>query len=179
MSGIVAFVRFFDTAVKFLVSWSGRFATLLLAILATVMFLGVVFRLVLNMPFSWTDEFAKYCMVWITFLGAPVVMLRASHVTVDILHQYLPKMVCFLLRLAIAIFCALLLVLFVRYGWPAAVSAKRHTIVIMNNITMFWVYVSVPVGSVIFLLVQIATIMKMLLVLCDRNLEETFFPREK
>ena len=178
MRSLVNFVRMCDTLNLFVIKWCGRFATLLLTVLACTMFCGVVFRLALNSPFSWTDEFSKYCMVWLTFIGAPVVMVRASHVTVDMLHQYLPPRVLHLLRLLIAVFCGVILALFVRYGWSAALSARHQSIVIMNNLSMFWVYVSIPLGSAIFLFAQMVNVLKELISFCNPELEDALSSQE-
>lgn len=164
MGMLVKFVHGCDALNEFIIKWTGRFATFLMVVLACTVFFGVVFRLVLHSPFAWTDEFAKYCMVWLTFIGAPVVMVRASHVTVDMLHQYIPTATLNWVRLFIGIFCAVILFLLVKYGWKASLNAQRQTIVVMNNISMFWVYVSIPLGCGIFLYSQIVAILKQLLV---------------
>ncbi len=165
MGSLVKFVQLCDALNLFIIKWSGRFATFLLGLLACVVFFGVVQRLVIRSPFAWTDEFAKYCMVWMTFIGAPVVMVKASHVTVDMLHKFLPEFWLHVVRVAIGLFCCVILFLFVKYGWAAALSAQRQSIVIMKSVTMFWVYVSVPIGSAIFLFAQVVAMMKELLAL--------------
>ena len=165
MGSLVKFVQMCDALNLFIIKWCGRFATFLLALMTCVVFFGVVLRLGFHSPFAWTDEFAKYCMVWLTFIGAPVVMVKASHVTVDMLHKYLPEFWLHVVHLAIGLFCCVILFLFVKYGWTASLSAQRQSIVVMNHMSMFWVYVSIPLGSAIFLFAQIVAVLKEILAL--------------
>lgn len=172
MNTVEKFVQGCDRINYVIILWCSRFATTLLAVLAITVFGGVLARFVFNSPFGWTEEFAKYCMVWLTFIGAPVVMVRGSHVAVDLLHAYLSPKVLHGLRLAIAILCAVILVLFIRYGWHAALSARSQTILIMNGVSMFWLYVSVPLGSAIYLFAISIRVLKEVLYLCDPHFQE-------
>ena len=44
----------------------------LMVVLSIDLFLGVFSRYVLAMTFTWYDEIARGCFVWLTFLGAAV-----------------------------------------------------------------------------------------------------------
>lgn len=60
----------------------------LLALLATVV-AGVVFR-ALDDPLAWSDEAARYLMVWLAFLGAMLAARRRSHIRINVLLDLLP-----------------------------------------------------------------------------------------
>jgi TRAP-type C4-dicarboxylate transport system permease small subunit len=55
----------------------------LLALLGTVV-AGVVFRL-LDDPLIWTDEAARYLMVWLAFLGTMLAARRRGHIRINVL----------------------------------------------------------------------------------------------
>jgi TRAP-type transport system small permease protein len=55
----------------------------LLALLGTVV-AGVVFR-ALDDPLIWSDEAARYLMVWLAFLGLMLAARRRSHIRVNVL----------------------------------------------------------------------------------------------
>lgn len=47
--------------------------------------LQVIFRYVLSIPMPWTEELARYLMIWVTFIGAGVVTRRRLHIQMDLL----------------------------------------------------------------------------------------------
>lgn len=57
--------------------------TLLLALLAAVL-TQIVSRYVFRAPLPWTDEIARFLLVWMTFIAAAYVMAERLHVAVDI-----------------------------------------------------------------------------------------------
>lgn len=59
----------------------------------SLVILQVVSRYVFNTPFSWTEEMARLCMVWLTFFAALFVTGRRAHITVDLLASVVPKRV--------------------------------------------------------------------------------------
>ncbi len=50
----------------------------------------VVFRYVIAAPLPWSEELARYCFVWIVFLGGAVGLSRGIHLGVDLLVNTLP-----------------------------------------------------------------------------------------
>jgi TRAP-type C4-dicarboxylate transport system permease small subunit len=60
----------------------------LLALLATVV-LGVAFR-ALGEPLIWSDELARYLMVWLAFIGWILASRRRSHIRITLVIERLP-----------------------------------------------------------------------------------------
>lgn len=50
----------------------------------------VIFRYVIAAPLPWSEELARYCFVWIVFLGGAVGLSRGIHLGVDLLVNRLP-----------------------------------------------------------------------------------------
>jgi TRAP-type C4-dicarboxylate transport system permease small subunit len=51
----------------------------LLTAMTLIVFAQVVFRYVLRSPLYWSEEAARYIMIWIVFLGASIGIRKASH----------------------------------------------------------------------------------------------------
>lgn len=64
----------------------------LLIVLTIATFTQVLFRFVLQQPLAWTEELARYCLVWITFLGAAFAMGKKAHVGLEFFKAKLPKL---------------------------------------------------------------------------------------
>jgi TRAP-type C4-dicarboxylate transport system permease small subunit len=56
-----------------------------------VVFLQFFTRYVLNDALAWTEEIARYFLMWVTFVGAAVAMRRRSHIGVEVLQMFLPE----------------------------------------------------------------------------------------
>lgn len=63
---------------------------LLVAMLGLVV-LQVVSRYVFSTPFGWTEELARFVLVWLTFVSAGFVMARRIHITVDLVASRLGR----------------------------------------------------------------------------------------
>src|SRR5512141_3015004 len=63
---------------------------LMMIVMGGSVVLQVASRYVFNRPTSWSEELARYLFVWITFLGAAVVIRKRRHVDVTVLTDRLP-----------------------------------------------------------------------------------------
>ena len=126
--------------------------TFLMLILLAVISYQVFARYVLNNPPSWSEELAKYLIVWVTMLGSAVLVNKEGHISVDFLVDRLPQKIKQLLsfiRDALTIFlCASL----AYYGYQLAILGGRATSTGLE-IKMFYPYLSIPCGSVMMALV--------------------------
>ena len=62
----------------------------LVTMLSTVI-LQVFTRYVLKIPLYWTDEVARYCMIWAAFLGAALGISQGVHTSVQWFTSFLPE----------------------------------------------------------------------------------------
>ncbi|WP_119301947.1 TRAP transporter small permease [Dongia deserti] len=58
--------------------------------LAFIVFLQFFSRYILNDSFAWTEEIARYGLMWLAFIGGAVVTRRKSHIAVELLSHVLP-----------------------------------------------------------------------------------------
>jgi TRAP-type transport system small permease protein len=64
-------------------------ATLLLVALLCIVTVQVGARFLFDAPIFWADELARYCYVWMAFVGGVVVTATRTDVKVNMLDQYL------------------------------------------------------------------------------------------
>lgn len=63
---------------------------LLLFTMVIVVFAQVLIRYVLDNPLAWSEELARYILVWLTFLGAAYAMSKNAHVGVEVFVKLFP-----------------------------------------------------------------------------------------
>jgi TRAP-type C4-dicarboxylate transport system permease small subunit len=63
------------------------FIIVFLIIIVTVQ---IVARFFFNSPPLWTEEMARYCLVFLTFIGGPITVRNRSNISLDFLFSKLP-----------------------------------------------------------------------------------------
>ncbi len=93
----------------------GRSLALIMAIMALNVLWQVFSRYALGEPSSFTDELARFLMIWIGVLGAAYVEGQHGHVAIDVLvrraDKHNQKRLRQLVRLAIVLFCLFAMVM--------------------------------------------------------------------
>ena len=83
-----------------------------LAVMAIIVLANVLTRYLSNYSIPWSEELARYLMIWLTFLGIGPVLRLGGHVAIDTLQDSLRPSTARVLRLlivaAVAVFCAVL-----------------------------------------------------------------------
>lgn len=121
----------------------------LMLLISIVLFIQVVARFVFSTGTFWTDELARFSLVWLVFLGAAVAIRDRSLINVDILENLFPswtKFLKFFQVIASLIFCILLF----KVGWETMglVTAQRSP---NMGVPMSVVYASIPIAMLIIL----------------------------
>lgn len=105
----------------------------------------VIFRYLLEAPLPWSEELARYCFVWIVFLGGAIGFFRGVHLGVDLLVNALPQRLRSILDLLINALIA---------GFAGTVIYASIPVIKMNmfqispalGLQMSWIYMAIPVS---------------------------------
>ena len=120
---------------------------LVLAI-AGVICAGVFYRYVLNDALSWSEEIAKFLMVWLTFVGAPIALKEGGHVAIEMLPGALPARLRQAVKLAVFLIILALMAVFVDQGAVFAWNARMQIAATLSfGFSLFWIFVAIPVGG--------------------------------
>ena len=131
--------------------------TILLMWMTVVLFIQVGGRYLMDSGMAWTEEMARYAMIWTVFLGAAVATKDGSQIRVPVLEHIFPMFKKHLKWLQNIVFI-IYLVLVIVISWDTLKVVYFQSSPNMG-ISMAIVYAIMPV-SFLFMLVHVLTLYK-------------------
>jgi len=132
----------------------------LMLIMCVVVLWQVVARFVLHSPSVWSEELARYCMVWIAMLGSALAMKNGMHMTLTIITDRIKHEN---LRIVIFVFdmicCLILGFVLMYYGYGFMISGLTKATASLK-ISMVWANAAMPFGG-LFLTLNIIEVIYM------------------
>jgi len=116
-----------------------------------IVFTQVIMRSVFNYSLSWTEELSRYIFIWQTWLGTSTALKYNEHIRVELIYSFVKnvrvqkafKILAYLIWFAFSLFLAY-------NGWKLTQSmASRHALSSGMRIPLVFVYISLPVSSVL------------------------------
>ncbi len=141
-----------NVLVNHLVSLCSWALVLLGAVMTVVIVLQVFFRFVIYVPMPWSEELARYVMIWMGLLGSVVALRHGRHIGVRVLVERLPKGVYDHVAIFLQLVMIVFLLILAQKGWElGAINAIQLSPAM--ELSMQIPYLSIPVGSVLMALV--------------------------
>ena len=148
-----------------------QFAWIAIFLMVVVIMIQVFFRYVLNNALPWPDEVARFLMLWMTGLIAPSAYRWGGFVSIDMLERFLPKIISTLLTLFLLIISLFVLIIglelglkHINAGWIFNSSSIKIPFHLIGGkaepIKLAWMYMSLPVGIVFLISVNIELILR-------------------
>ncbi len=148
-------------------------AIVALAAMVVAILVQVFFRYVIGNALPWPDEAARFLMLWMTGLIAPSAYRRGGFVAIDMAVRLLPPRAAAVLALALlGLSLAVLLVGLqlswnhVNSGWLFASSSLKLPLGLIGmkavKIKLAWMYMSLLVGLVLLIAVNVELILRSL-----------------
>ena len=143
---------------------SDRLARSLVAMMMAVMTLDVLFgvfnRFIFKIPISWVEEVATYLLIWISLVGSAVAIRIGGHVGVGLIVSRLKTGAkTFISWVNVSVILAFLVCL-IFLGMRLAIR-EMGQLGHATRISMFWPFLSIPVGSLL-ILIQLVYLIKLL-----------------
>ncbi|MFW5654458.1 MAG: TRAP transporter small permease [Roseicyclus sp.] len=113
--------------------------------MTAIILTNVSLRYLTDESIPWADEVARYLMIWMTFLGAGLVLRQGGHVAITNLQEALPDRAQMVLRSAIVV---LLMGFFAYMVWVGQDYMTRmgRQLTPATRISFWYVYLAIPVG---------------------------------
>ena len=114
--------------------------------MSVTVLLQVFFRFVVYMPFPWSEEIARYLMIWVGMVGSFVALRKGRHIGVTFLVEKLPAALNRVLAPLVQATLIAFLAVIAREGWNLAVANAAQKSPAMM-IPMIYPYLAIPVGA--------------------------------
>ncbi|QBP42434.1 TRAP transporter small permease [Paenisporosarcina antarctica] len=127
-----------------------HFLNVILAVLVIAVFLQVIFRFVLQQPLAWTEELARYCLVWLTFLGAAFAMSMKAHIGMEVFVKLFALPFQKALYVIATIASLMFFLLMVVQGYDLAIQSMSQLSPVLR-IPMGIIYLVIPLSGFILI----------------------------
>jgi len=132
------------------------FVIILSAIMVLSVLIGVFFRYVRD-SLGWTEELARYLMIWAALLSISIGIKDKEHVGIQLIIRNIPikyaRILNFLVNIIILIFLSVL-----SYKGMYIANKAIPQLSTGLGISMFWALLSIPVSGVLAIIQQIIQI---------------------
>lgn len=150
-----------DRAINEILRLAGWVVAAVLAAMVVVTIIQVTWRLTAGGGFYWAEELARYCFVWVVFIGSAIAFHRGLHIGVDMLTVMAgPR-----LQAALALFVEALIIAFcgiVIYASVPVLEVNALQISPGLGVQMSLVYSAIPISMALTALLSLVRVAKIL-----------------
>ena len=122
-------------------------ACAMLAIAATLGLYQIITRFVLETPAEWTEVLIRFSLIWMVFLGVPAAFRLGAMISVDVLYRWSGPGMRRMLDTVVALAALTLIAIILWWGWDYANRGKVQSMIGLEDVSMFWAYLAMPVGA--------------------------------
>lgn len=153
-------------------------AVFALAVMVCFILAQVFFRYVIGDALNWTEEAARFGMLWLTGLMAPVAFRQGGFVSIDMLERALPRLLsAFLTLVLLVISMAVLIIAWDKglHNHVDSLSGRGNSATLRIPLDLFggesirfknqWQYASLWVGINLLILVNVELIIRQIITL--------------
>lgn len=156
----------------------GRWISIVaIALMVVAILVQVFFRYVLNSALPWPDEAARFMMLWLTGLMAPIAFRQGGFVAIDMVVMALPMKVGQIVSLILLFISAGVLLMAIGIGWGEVTgfggkfkTASLYLPLSLDfsewfRIPRSWMMLSLLVGVILLFIVNVELILRSLITL--------------
>jgi TRAP-type C4-dicarboxylate transport system permease small subunit len=139
-----AFLR----AERGITAFATALACAMLVVAAALGMWQIITRFVIERPAEWTEVLIRFSLIWMVFLGIPQAFRVGAMVSVDVLYRWSGARLKRVLDAVVAVAALVLVAVIIVVGWQYAQRGTVQTVIGLEDVSMFWAYLALPVGGV-------------------------------
>ncbi len=122
-------------------------ACFMLAVASVLGLFQIFTRFVIEQPAEWTEVLIRFSLIWMVFLGIPTAFRTGSMVSVDVLYRVSPAWGRRVLDWMVALASLSLMTIILWWGQDYAQRGQVQSVIGLEDVSMFWAYLAMPVGA--------------------------------
>lgn len=122
-------------------------AVFMLAVASSLGLFQILTRFVLEQPAEWTEVMIRFSLIWMVFLGIPTAFRQGAMVSVDVVYRWSPAPIKRVLDYVVSLAALILILVIIWWGWDYSLRGKVQTMIGLEDVSMFWAYLAMPVGG--------------------------------
>ena len=122
-------------------------ACVMLVIASTLGMFQIITRFVLEQPAEWSEILIRFSLIWMVFMGIAAAFRQGAMVSVDVLYRWSSPRIKRVLDWVVCGAALLLVGIIVWWGWAYALRGQVQSMAGLENVSMFWAYLAMPVGG--------------------------------
>lgn len=107
----------------------------------------IITRFIIERPAEWTEVLIRFSLIWMVFLGIPLAFRIGAMVSVDVLYRLCGPRARRALDALVALAALALVAVIIVVGWDYAQRGKVQSVIGLEDVSMFWAYLALPVGG--------------------------------
>jgi TRAP-type C4-dicarboxylate transport system permease small subunit len=128
-------------------AFATAFACAMLVAAASLGLWQIITRFIIERPAEWTEVLIRFTLIWMVFMGVPQAFRVGAMVSVDVLYRLSGQRIRRILDYAVALAALLLIGVTVWVGWDYALRGRVQTVTGLEDVSMFWAYLALPLGG--------------------------------
>lgn len=171
----------------------GRWISIVaISLMVLAILIQVFFRYALNNALPWPDEAARFMMLWLTGLMAPIAFRRGGFVAIDMVVMAMPKKIGLIVNILLLLISAGVLAMAISIGWGEVTgfggrfaTASLYVPLAADFSEWFrvprsWMMASLLVGVILLFIVNIELILRAIITFLGGGDElKTLLPAEE
>lgn len=131
--------------------WLDKIGAYLCLVMLSAMVIITGLQIVCRVFFTaltWSEEAARYLLIWSTFIGAACVYKHGGHISVTVMEGLLPGVGRKILQILVHVLCCIFFALMIWFGFIYVGKQGRQLSPAMR-IPMSYLYATIPVGGIL------------------------------
>lgn len=135
---------------------------LMLAVMSILIVLQIFCRFVIKYPLPWTEEAARYLMVYTVFIGASLALRNYKMIAIEVVSESLKPKARKVLRIFVMLLSIVFFVMLLVKGIDMLEIVNRQASSAMG-LSMGIPYLAIPIGALLMIINAVAVIIDLLI----------------